>query len=53
MITIAPITSRRPDVLLGQEVAERQGEHDRRDEQRLDHRETAAVERAGLEQVAR
>ena len=42
-----------PDVLLRQEVAERQGEDDRRDEQRLDHDEPAAVERAGLEQVAR
>jgi hypothetical protein len=38
-------------VLLGQEVAERQREHDRRHEQRLDDREAAAVERPGLKQV--
>ena len=40
-------------VLLRQEVAERQSEHDGRDEQRLDDREASAVERAGLEQVSR
>ena len=40
-------------VLLREQVAERQGEHDGRDEQRLDHREASAVERAGLEQVPR
>jgi hypothetical protein len=39
-------------VLLGQEVAERQREHDRRHEQRLDDRQPAAIERSRLERVA-
>ena len=41
-----------PDVLLRQHVAERQREHHGGDEQGLDHREAAAVERGGLERVA-
>ena len=40
------------DVLARQEVAERQGEHDCRDEQRLDDREASTVERRRLEDVS-
>ena len=40
------------DVLLRQEVAERQREDDRRDEQRLDDRDPATIERTRLEDVA-
>ena len=40
------------DDLVGQEVAEREREHDRRHEQRLDHREPAVRERDRLERVA-
>ena len=39
-------------MLARQEVAERQGEHDCRDEQRLDDREASTVERRRLEDVA-
>ena len=52
MITSAPSDLAAADVLLGQPVAERQGEDHRRDEQRLDDREPAAVECGGLEEVA-
>ena len=51
--TAAPRTSRRLIDLVRQEVAEREREHDRRHEQRLDHREPAVRERDRLERVAR
>ena len=41
-----------PDVLLGEEVAEGEGEHDRHDEQRLDDRQTSSIERRRLERIA-
>jgi hypothetical protein len=39
-------------VLTRQEVAEREREHDRRHEQRLDDRQPSAIERRGLEHIA-
>jgi hypothetical protein len=48
----APDTSRRPIAWCVQEVSERERPDDGGDEQRLDDRDTATVERGGLENDA-